>query len=136
MRKTSPLYAFIDPSSGGTSASRMALLWLILVDTGWTIVSCLGIPPKEAFVPVSGLLGTCTSVVCGVYAVNSGARAWKDAGEAIASTVFRKTTTVTKDESGVRGEEEKLKTTTVTSQVDTGPKDKVVPTTTVKPPGE
>jgi hypothetical protein len=133
MKKNRLSYFFVDPGADGYSASRLALLWLVLVDTGWAVACILGLPQKEAFVPVSTFLGTCTAAVCGVYAVNSGIGAWKNAAGEIASTVFRKTTTVTKDE-GVRGEEEK-KTTTVTSQVDSGPKEKVVPAL-AKPQGE
>ncbi len=71
MRKTSPIYAFIDPSSGGYSASRTASLWLVIVDTIWMIVAILGLPPKEAYTPVSAMLSACTVASFGAYAANS-----------------------------------------------------------------
>lgn len=132
MIKSRLSYFFVDPASQGYSASRLASLFMIVVDTCWVATAVLGLPPKEAYVPVSSMLSACTVAAFTAYGVNSAASAWKQTGEAIASTVFRKTTTVTKDEGGIRGEEEK-KTTTITSQVDSGPKEKVVP----KPlPGE
>lgn len=106
---------------------------MVLIDTVWMAAAVLGLPPKEAYVPVCSMLSACTVATFTAYAANSAATAWKSTGEAIASTVFRKTTTVTKDE-GVRGEEEK-KTTVITSQVDSGPKEKIGPPP-AKPEGE
>lgn len=121
-KRDSILYALRDAASDTYSASRIASLFMVLVDTAWMVTAVIGLPPKEAFVPVSSMLSACTVAAFSAYGLNSAASAWKQTGEAIASTVFRKTTTVTKDD-GVPGDAEKL-TTTVTSHVETVPGDK------------
>ena len=78
MKKNRVGYAFIDPSSGGYSASRIASLWLIAIDMLWALAAVLGIPPKEALVPVSSMLSACTVAAFGAYGLNSFGRTWQE----------------------------------------------------------
>jgi hypothetical protein len=71
MKKTSLLYFLIDPAGGGLSASRLASLVMILLDAVWMIACILGYPPKEAYTPVSAMLGGVTGAAFGAYAANS-----------------------------------------------------------------
>lgn len=101
MRKNRLNYALIDPGTAGYSASRIASIFMVVVDALWAATAVLGLPPKEAFVPISSMLSACTVAAFSAYGLNSAATAWRHTGEAIASSVFSKTT--------------------VTSQVDSGP---------------
>jgi hypothetical protein len=93
-------YAFVDPASGGYSASRIASLWMILIDTVWLWACIKGLPPAAAYGPVSTFLGTCTSVAFAAYGLNSFAGGWKHNVGEIASSVFSKTTTTSQVETG------------------------------------
>lgn len=76
MKKNSPLYAFIDPSAGGYSASRMASIFMVVVDALWTTACTFGLPPTAAYAPVSSMLGIVTGAAFGAYGANSFARSW------------------------------------------------------------
>ncbi len=93
MRKNRLSYAFVDPASGGYSASRMAPVWMIFIDTVWLVACIKGWPPVAAYVPVSAFLGTCTSVAFAAYGLNSFAGGWRHNIGEIATSVFSKTTT-------------------------------------------
>jgi hypothetical protein len=71
MKKTSPIYLLIDPAGGGLSASRLASLVMIFLDAVWMIFCILGYPPKEAYTPVSAMLGGVTGAAFTAYAANS-----------------------------------------------------------------
>jgi hypothetical protein len=71
MKKSNLLYSFIDPNSGGYSASRMASIWLVVLDSLWVAACLLHIPPVASFAPVSSLLGTCTAAAFAAYGMNS-----------------------------------------------------------------
>lgn len=71
MKKTSPLYMGFDPASGGWSASRVGSLVMIAIDLLWVIAAIKGWPPKEAYTPVSAMLGAVTGAAFGAYAANS-----------------------------------------------------------------
>ena len=78
MKKSSPIYALIDPASGGYSASRIASIVMILVDTAWAIAAVHGWPPKDSYGPVSSMLSAVTVAAFGAYGANSFARAWHE----------------------------------------------------------
>ena len=75
MNKESPIYAFIDPSSEGYSASRMLSAFFAIMDAIWVGVTVLGLPPKDSYLPISSMLATCTMSAFGAYGINSFGRA-------------------------------------------------------------
>jgi hypothetical protein len=60
-----------DPNSRELSMSRFMLPWVCLLDAAWTYAVVKGWPPKEAFGPVSSMLGVVTGAICGIYAGSS-----------------------------------------------------------------
>lgn len=71
MKKTSPLYFLIDPSTNGYSGSRLLSVWFTVLITYWVIACVQGWPQKEAYTPVSAMLGACIGSALGAYALNS-----------------------------------------------------------------
>lgn len=70
---------FKDPESGGVSASRVASVCFVLIDTLWVVAAIKGWPPAAAYAPVSAFLGVCTGASFGAYGVNSFGRVWNTA---------------------------------------------------------
>ena len=71
MKKYSPLQVFVDPASGSPSASRVCSIIMCLTDVSWMICCVLGIPPKDAYAPVSSMLGIVSGACFAAYGVNS-----------------------------------------------------------------
>ena len=86
MRKHRFLYIFTDPASDGYSASRVASIFMVVVDALWALTAVLGLPPKDAFAPISSMLSACTVAAFGAYGVNSFARTWFQGGSSVISS--------------------------------------------------
>lgn len=71
MKKNSPLQVFFDPSSRYPSASRVCSIIMCLTDIAWMVCCVLGLPSKEAYAPVSSMLGIVTGAAFAAYGVNS-----------------------------------------------------------------
>lgn len=80
MRKNRFPYIFFDPASGGYSASRVASIFMVIVDALWATMAVLGLPPKDAYGPVSSMLSACTVAAFGAYGANSFAKTWFQGG--------------------------------------------------------
>ena len=76
LRRHKIVEAIVDPSSRELSMSRIASGVMLLLDAVWLIVVIAGLPPHQAFAPVSSMLSACTVATFGAYGLNSFGGAW------------------------------------------------------------
>lgn len=69
-----------DPSSKQLSMSRICSWCFFCLDLVWAAACIAGLPPKDAYAPVSNMLAVCTGAAFGAYGVNSFGGAWQRMG--------------------------------------------------------